>query len=115
MLKEYVCKSCGKKTEVAAHEKSWQCPECNESNTEVGITVLDLKEMLQDLDDHADIRISDVSEGSDLHVSVGAIIKRGYSIIFVQGDENVWKDETLTPEIPQETLYAAPQNDSIWK
>ena len=115
MLKKYVCKWCGNATEFDGQVKSWLCPKCNKGNTEVGITVLDLKDLLQDLDDHADIRIGDVAEESDLHASVGAIIKRGYSIVFVPGDENVWKDETLTPEMPKEVIYAAPPNDSIYK
>ena len=115
MVKKYICAWCGSKTEFSAQVKSWQCPKCNENNTEVNMTVLDLKAFLQDLDDHADIRIGDVTEGSDLHTSVGAIIKRGQSIIFLPGDDDIWKDETLTPDILEEILYAAPLEEDLLK
>lgn len=52
-----------------------------------------------------EVRVGDVSEGHDLHCSVGEVVRRGESVVLVPGDDGVWQDETLSSEILMEQLW----------
>lgn len=56
-----------------------------------------------------DVRIGDVSEGDDLHCSVGKVVVRGGCVVLVPGDDDVWKDETLASTILSQQLW--PEED----
>lgn len=57
-----------------------------------------------------DVRIGDVSEEDDLHCSVGRVVLRNNCVIFVTGDDDVWKDETVASTILSQQLW--PEEDS---
>jgi hypothetical protein len=52
-----------------------------------------------------EIRIGDVSEQDDLHCSVGRVIRRSGCVVLDPGDDDVWRDETLSSEILAENLW----------
>jgi hypothetical protein len=53
----------------------------------------------------AEVRIGDVSEQDDLHCSVGRVIRRSGCVVLDPGDDDVWRDETLSSEILAENLW----------
>lgn len=69
------------------------------------ITAKQLIDALIQVPRDAQVRIGDVSEGDDLHCSVGKVIVRNGNVILVHGDDEVWKDETLASLIISETLW----------
>lgn len=78
------------------------------------ITVLDLVKLLTVPDSETagmEVRIGDVSEGDDLHCSVGRIVKRGGCIVLVPGDDDIWKDEMLSSNILMEHLWPPKEED----
>jgi hypothetical protein len=60
-----------------------------------------------------EVRIGDVAEADDLHCSVGRVVKRAGCIVLVPGDDDVWKDETLSSTILMEHLWTAKKEDDI--
>lgn len=56
-------------------------------------------------DGDMEVRIGDVAEGHDLHCSVGQVVKRAGCIVLVPGDDDVWRDETLSSEVLMEILW----------
>ncbi len=57
-----------------------------------------------------EVRIGDVSEGDDLHCSVGKVVVRGGCVVLVPGDDDIWKDETLASTILSQQLW--PEEDA---
>jgi len=64
-----------------------------------------LMAVLAPLPADTEVRVGDVSEGHDLHVSVGEAVLRGQSVVLVPGDDDIWKDETLSSEILMSQLW----------
>ena len=71
----------------------------------INMLTVDNDESIHDME----VRIGDVSEGDDLHCSVGKVIVRSGCIVFVHGDEGLWKDETLASTILSQQLW--PEED----
>ena len=71
----------------------------------INMLTVDNDESIHDME----VRIGDVSEGDDLHCSVGKIVMRGGYIVIVHGDEGLWKDETLASTILSQQLW--PEED----
>lgn len=69
------------------------------------LTAQVLELILEDQLIDAEIRIADVSEGHDLHVSVGEVVVRNGCIVLVPGDDDIWKDETLSSEVHMKQLW----------
>ncbi len=75
----------------------------------------DLVRILLKQPEDIEIRIGDVSEGSDLHASVGAVIYRGGGLVLLPGDDDIWKDETLATKNISEILYSAPTEEELFE
>ena len=75
------------------------------------LTVRDLMDKLRFVSQEAEVRIGDVSEKSDLHVSVGAVEHRSQCVVLTPGDDDIWKDETLASNIIGETLWPEEEDD----
>jgi len=69
------------------------------------MNVKQLMAVLAPLPADTEIRVGDVSEGHDLHVSVGEAVLRSEAIVLVPGDDNIWRDETLSSEINMTRLW----------
>lgn len=67
----------------------------------INVLVVEGDESMQNMD----VRIGDVSEGDDLHCSVGKVIVRGGCVVLIPGDDDVWKDETLASTILAQQLW----------
>lgn len=67
----------------------------------INMLVVEGDESMQNMD----VRIGDVSEGDDLHCSVGKVIVRGGCVVLIPGDDDVWKDETLASNILAQQLW----------
>lgn len=61
--------------------------------------------ILKPLSADTEIRVGDVAEGHDLHCSVGEVVLRSQCVVFVVGDDEIWKDETLSSEIHMKRLW----------
>ena len=62
-----------------------------------------------------ELRVGDVSEGSDLHASVGAVVMRGGGLVLLPGDDDIWRDETLATKNLSEILYIAPTEEELFE
>ncbi len=69
------------------------------------LTIRDLAMAIASYPAATEVRVGDVSEGHDLHCSVKKVVLRGRCIVLVPGDDDVWKDETLSSEILMESLW----------
>lgn len=76
------------------------------------LTIRELVIALAQLDPEAEVRIGDVSEGDDLHCSVGRVIIRSQKLVLVPGDDDVWKDETLSSIFHSELLWPKEEEES---
>lgn len=70
------------------------------------LKVCDLLNILAKKPEDFEVRIADVSEGGDLHCSVARIELRGNCIVFIHGDDEVWKDETVAATGVVEHLWS---------
>ena len=75
------------------------------------LTANQLINLLLSVPDDAEVRIGDVSEGDDLHVSVGALVLRSQCVVLVPGDDDIWKDETLASEVLSQKLWPEEEAD----
>jgi len=69
------------------------------------VTAAELISCLAVLPRDTEIRIGDVSEGDDLHCSVGGVVLRSERVVLVPGDDDVWKDETISSTIHMKRLW----------
>ena len=69
------------------------------------LTVNELINTLLTVNDNVEVRIGDVAEGHDLHCSIGQVVERAGCVVFVPGDDDVWKDETLSSEVLMKILW----------
>jgi len=69
------------------------------------MNMIELAHAIAKLPIDTEIRIGDVSEGHDLHCSVGAVVVRNGCVVLVPGDDDVWRDETLSSEVLMERIW----------
>lgn len=69
------------------------------------LTMKELMAALAPLPADTEVRIGDVSEGDDLHVSVDRVVLRSGCVVLVPGEDDIWRDETLSSEILMSQLW----------
>ena len=69
------------------------------------ITMQELMTALASKPTDTEVRIGDVSEGHDLHCSISEVVFRNGCIVLVPGDDDIWKDETLSSQVLMEQLF----------
>jgi hypothetical protein len=75
------------------------------------LTAGDLILALAALPRDTEIRIGDVSEGDDLHVSVDRVVLRSQCAVLVPGEDDIWRDEQLASEILMRQLWPKEEDD----
>ena len=75
------------------------------------LTMRELNAAISKFPTDTEVRIGDVAEGHDLHCSVGEIVFRNGCIVLVPGNDDIWRDETLSSEILMENLWPEESDD----